>query len=372
MTQYPIWAEVDLSAIDHNVQEVRKVTSPMTKLMVVVKANGYGHGSVEVAKRVLASGADWLAVARIEEGLILRHAGIDCPILLLGYTPPNCYGQIIKNNFTQTVYNIEMARELNESAGTMGKKASVHIKVDTGMGRLGFLPGDEAVEQIGEVVALPHLTPEAIYTHFANADNSDKSYTNMQFQKFIDFVDCLKNKGISFKIHHTANSAAIIDHPETHLDMVRAGIMIYGLYPSQQVNKQKVNLKPAMTLKTIASHVKKVSAGTHISYGCRYCTQKESLIASLPLGYADGFTRMLSNGEVLVRGQRAPVVGTICMDQCMIDVSQIPLVQYGDEVVVLGRQGSECISADELADKLGTINYEVVCMVSARVPRIYI
>ncbi|MBM7854880.1 alanine racemase [Desulfohalotomaculum tongense] len=371
MTSHPIWAEIDLTAIAHNLHQVRRVTKPGTKIMAVVKANAYGHGLVEVAETVLANGADYLAVARLNEAMLLRRRGIKSPILIFGYTPPEQYIQVINNNFTQTVYTLAMARELNSRAEKCGSKVKIHIKIDTGMGRLGFIPGDQAVKEIKEITKLSHLEVEGIYTHFADADNADKTYTNKQFAKFINLLNHLSKMGISFKIRHAANSAAVIDHPETHLDMVRPGIMLYGLYPSEDVQKNRVSLRPAMALKTRVSHVKKVPPGTHISYGCRYCTESETVIASLPLGYADGYTRMLNNSEVLVHGQRAPVVGRICMDQCMINVGHINDVKTGDEVVVFGCQNNSCIPVEELAQKLGTINYELVCMVSARVPRVY-
>ncbi|MEG6615044.1 alanine racemase [Peptococcaceae bacterium 1198_IL3148] len=371
MMAHPIWAEVDLSAIAHNVGEVRRVVKPQAKVMAVVKANGYGHGAVPVAKTALANGADCLAVARLGEALVLRKSGITGSILLLGYTPPEQYQELIANDLTQTVYTLPMARELNSAALKMGKQLTIHIKIDTGMGRLGFIPDENSLAEIEQIKQLPQLNVEGIFTHFAKADAWDKAYVNLQFERFTTFIDKLSQRGIKFKLRHAANSAAIIDHPDTHLDMVRAGIMMYGLYPSSEVNRDRVILKPAMALKTRVAHIKRLPAGNHISYGCRYCTEMETTIATLPLGYADGFTRMLKKGEVLVAGQRAPVVGSICMDQCMVDLGSNQTVQTGDEVVVIGCQGDCCIPVEELAEKLGTINYELVCMVATRVPRIY-
>jgi alanine racemase len=369
---HPIWAEIDLNAIADNVKEVRRVIDRKAKIMAVVKANGYGHGAVEVAKTALANGADRLAVARLGEALVLRESGITCPILVLGYTPPEQYKEVIVNDLTQTIYTLQTARELNHAAEKLGRTLTVHIKIDTGMGRIGFIPDEKSLNEIAEIVVLNQLNVEGIFTHFAKADASDKSYTNIQFERFTTFINELAQRGINFKIRHAANSAAIIDHPETHLDMVRAGIMMYGLYPSNEVNQDRVLLKPAMTLKTRVAHIKKMPSGKHISYGCRYCTPEETTIATLPLGYADGFSRMFTNGEVLVGGQRAPVVGRICMDQCMVNLGNNITAQIGDEVVVFGCQGNCCIPVDELAEKLDTINYELVCMVAARVPRIYI
>ncbi len=367
----PIWAEVDLSAIAHNVREIRKITNPKAKLMAVVKANAYGHGAVSVAKVALANGAERLAVARLGEALDLRKQGIDCPILILGYTPPEQLEEVVENDITQTVFSLELAQGLNEAAKKVGRKAKVHIKIDTGMGRIGFVPGSEALKEIKEVVALPYLECEGIYTHFANADRKDKSYTKMQFSRFTDFISQLSSAGINFAIRHAANSAAIIDLPDSHLDMVRAGIIIYGLYPSNEVNKDKIKLKPAMSLKARVAYVKKVPPGTCISYGSIYRAEKETVIASLPVGYADGYTRMLTGSEVLIHGQRAPVVGRICMDQCMINVEHVDNVKPGDEVVLFGKQQGNEIPIEEIAEKLGTINYEIPCMIAARVPRIY-
>ena len=372
MAAHPIWAEVNLSAIAYNIKEIRKIVNQSAKIMAVVKANAYGHGAVSAAEVVLANGADCLAVARLGEALSLRAHGIECPILILGYTPPEQYQQVVENNITQTVYSLEMAQALDEAAGKIDRKVKVHVKIDTGMGRIGFVPDEKALKDIQQIAALPHLECEGIYTHFANADSKDKSYTNMQFARFTGFLQKLHVHGIDFKIRHAANSAAVIDHPETHLDMVRPGIILYGLYPSEEVQKEKISLKPAMALKAQVSHVKTVPPGTCISYGSKYCAEKETKIASLPLGYADGYTRILSDGEVLIHGQRAPVVGRICMDQCMINVDHVDNVQTGDEVVVFGQQQGSKIPIEELAKKLGTINYEMLCMVAARVPRVYI
>ena len=374
MTQYPVWAEIDLAAIRHNLLEVKRLIKPEVIIMAVLKANAYGHGLLPLAKAVLANGAGRLAVARLDEALELRRHGIGCPILIAGYTNPHRYREVIKNNLTQTVYNLEMARDLNAVARLLGRKAKVHLEVDTGMGRLGFIPNEQALKQIEKIMTLPKLECEGIYTHFADADNTDKTYTNKQFRLFTDFLHELAQRGITFKIKHAANSAAVLDYPETHLDMVRVGIMLYGLYPSAECQK-KVNLKPAMTFKARVSNVKKIPTGACVSYGCDYRAEKETVVATITLGYADGYTRILSNkaagGEVLIHQQRAPVLGRICMDQCIVDVSAIDNVQIGDEVGIFGCQNQGYIPVEEIAKKLDTINYELVCMVAARVPRIY-
>lgn len=366
------WAEVDLKAIAHNMRETTKLVAPGVKIMAVVKANAYGHGTIPVAKTVLAHGASSLAVARLGEALTLRKHGITCPILILGYTSPEGYPELVKHQLTQTVYNWEVATGLNDMANQMKQKVNVHIKIDTGMGRLGFLPGSGGVEQITQITSLPWLEVEGIYTHFAKADSRDKTYIKYQYQQFDALLKQLAARGVNFKIRHAANSAAIIDHPETHLDMVRAGIIIYGLYPSEEVDQAKLTLKPAMSLKTTVAQFKKVPAGTAISYGCSYVTDREDTIATLPLGYADGFTRILTDGEVLIGGRRVPVVGKICMDQCMVKLGPNSNVQMGDQVVVIGRQQSACIPVEELAKKLNTISYEVLCMLKDRIPRVYI
>lgn len=372
MVLHPTWAEIDLKAIAHNLRETAKLVAPGAKIMAVVKANAYGHGAVPVAKTALANGASSLAVARLGEALPLREEGFTCPILILGYTPEEQYPELIKHQLTQTVYNLEVATKLNAVAGEMQKRVNVHIKIDTGMGRLGFVPGLESVEQIAQITTMPWLEVEGIYTHFAKADSCDKTYINYQFQQFNDLLTKLAAQGINFKIRHAANSAAIIDHPETHLDMVRAGIMIYGLYPSEEVEQTKLTLKPAMNLKTTVAQLKKVPAGTAISYGCSYKTAQENIIATLPLGYADGFSRILTDGQVLIGGQRVPVVGKICMDQCMVNLGASSDVQMGDQVVVFGRQQGEYIPVEEVAKKLNTISYELLCMLKGRIPRIYI
>ncbi|BAF58841.1 alanine racemase [Pelotomaculum thermopropionicum SI] len=373
MSIFPVWAEINLRAIAHNIREIRRVTEPGAKVMAVVKANAYGHGAEEVSQTALAGGAEWLGVARVAEGVSLRQAGIEAPVLVLGYTTPEQAADVIRHNLSQTVYTRNAALFLAEAAAREGKRARVHFKVDTGMGRIGWLAGPGAVREILELARLPQLEVEGIFTHFAAADAADKRYTLEQFQKFIEMIDELQKNGLEFPLRHAANSAAIMELPGTHLDMVRAGIILYGLYPSDEVDRRRIDLRPAMSLKARVAHVKEVPAGFKVSYGCTYTTGRPGVIATLPLGYADGYSRLLSSkGEALIHGRRAPVVGRVCMDQVMVDVSGIPGVKAGDEAVLIGRQGGETISADEVAAKLGTINYEVTCMVSGRVPRVYI
>jgi len=368
----PVWAEIDLSAIENNIREIRRLTKPSAKVMAVVKANAYGHGAVEVSKTVLTNGADWLAVALLQEAVELREAGFSVPILILGYTPLEQMELVITNDLRQTIYSLEQAEALSSAAGKAGRKATVHIKVDTGMGRIGFLPKQESIDSIIKIARLPHLEVEGIYTHFAIADAEDKDYSIEQLQYFQWLLDQLAKSGLHISIRHAANSAALIDLPEAHFDLVRPGLILYGMYPSNEVQKTKLFLRQAMSLKAEVSYVKQVAKGTAISYGCTFVTARHSQIASLPLGYADGYTRLLSNNtDVLIKGKRAPIVGRVCMDQCMIDVTGFEDVAMGDEVVLMGRQENEFISAEEIASRIGTINYEVVCMFSSRVPRVY-
>lgn len=371
----PVWAEIDLSAIAHNMQELRRRTEPGARLMAVVKADAYGHGAVEVSRVVLQHGADFLGVAILEEGRRLREAGINAPILILGYTPEEQAADIVGLNLTPTVYDYAAARSISQAAVNSGKTAKVHIKIDTGMGRIGFPSTDISTPQeILKIAGLPGLEIEGMFTHFAVAEVRDKEYTHWQYRQFAELEMQLQQLGLHIPVKHAANSAAIIDLPGTHLNMVRAGIAIYGLSPSTEPMQEKIDLRPALRLKARLAQVKTVPAGTSISYGRTYITRRESRIATVPLGYADGYTRLLSNKTaVLLQGQRVPQIGTICMDQFMIDVSSLPAeVKPGDEVVLIGKQQEQNITADELAGLIGTINYEIVCMISDRVPRIFL
>ena len=379
-----IWAEIDLQAIAHNMQELRRFTRPQVLLMAAVKGNAYGHGAVKIAQTAVDNGADALGVARIEEGLELRQAGLDIPILIMGHTAPSLTAHLIDHALTQTVYTLDTARELSAAAQGLGQTLKVHLKVDTGMGRLGLIPdsgrssssdipaSDRALEEVIQIHQLPGLKLEGIFTHFASADSADKTFAHQQLSRFTRFLAELEKAGIDDITHHAANSAAIIDLPESHLDMVRAGIALYGLYPSDEVGQGKINLIPAMTLKTRIIHLKPVAAGFKVSYGSTYTTPAPTTIATVPVGYADGYSRLLSNrGQMLVHGQRAPIVGRICMDLTMLDVGHIADVHLDDEVVVFGRQGKVLLSADEVAAQIDTINYEIVAALTARVPRIY-
>jgi alanine racemase len=379
------WAEIDLSAVAHNVRELRRITHANARLMVAVKANAYGHGAIEVARTALASGADALGVARLQEGIELRDAGLSAPILVFGYTPPSQTILLDKYDLKQTVYALSTAEAMSAVAVSHGVKIKVHLKVDTGMGRLGMLPdsrryidpgmppGETALAHVLAISSLAGLELEGVMTHFATADSRDKTYANEQFACFQAFLADLAQAGLIVPIKHAANSGAIIDMPETHLDMVRAGISLYGLYPSDEVDKRRLTLKPVMTLKTRIIHLKRVPAGFHISYGCTYTTSAPTTIATVALGYADGFNRLLSSqGHMLVRGHKVPIVGRVCMDLTMLDVGVVPQVALEDEVVAWGHQATEEITVDEVANMLNTINYEVVATITKRVPRLFI
>jgi alanine racemase len=368
----PAWVEVDLNAIAHNMREIRSIVRPETEIMAVVKANGYGHGAVQVAKTVLKYGATRLGVATLGEAVEIREKGISVPILVLGYTPEEQAETAIEYDVAQSIYTFEMAQACARTAEKKGKRAIIHLKIDTGMGRIGFLPSSATIMEIKKIFNMPWLFVEGIFTHFAVADCLDKTFTRQQFNKFQEVVHTLEQEGVEIPLKHAANSAAVIDLPQTHLNLVRPGIIIYGLYQSKEVDQQKISLQPALTLKAKVSFVKNVALGTSISYGRRYITEKEALIATLPLGYADGFDRMLSNrGEVLLHGKRVSVVGTVCMDQFMVNASKAPDTKIGDEAVIIGVQGHEQISVEEIAERLNTINYEILCMLSQRVPRVY-
>ena len=374
---------VDLSAITHNVQALKGRCRPGTALMAVVKANAYGHGALAVSRTVLASGADALAVARISEAVELRKAGIDAPILLFGDLVSSQVPWMIANDVRGTITSVQDAKRLAHAARETGiAPLKVHIKVDTGMGRLGFLsgaPGTEAVpngkntfKNIMGILFLEGLSVEGLYTHFANADAADKGHALRQVDRFRTLVDQLDAQGVRPQICHAANSAATIEIPDAHFDMVRPGISLYGLWPSNEVDHTLVDLKPALSITSKIIHLKAVPANFKISYGSIHTTTCPTKIATIPIGYADGYSRLLSSkGDMLVRGFNAPIVGRVCMDFTLIDVGHIPDVAVGDEVVILGRQENVEVSADKIAAHIGTINYEVVAALTGRMPICY-
>lgn len=365
-------AEINLDAIGHNIREIKARLNKGTRLLAVVKADGYGHGATETAQICLYNGADELAVATLDEGLALRSNNIFVPVLILGYTVESRLEDAVTNNLTQTVFSYELAKQLSDTAVRLGRTALAHISVDTGMSRIGFLPCEESLDEIDRIFELPNLEITGVFTHFSTADEADKSFTYTQFERFKYMTDGIEARGHKNLIRHCANSASIIDLPDMQLDMVRAGIIIYGMLPSGDVGTD-IDLIPAMSIKTHISYVKELPAGIGVGYGRKYYTDKLTKIATVPIGYADGYSRRLSNkARMLVNGEYANVIGNVCMDQLMLDVTHIKDVKMGDEVTVLGVCGDKAVSAEELGSLMGTINYEVVCCIGKRVPRVYI
>lgn len=368
-----VLAIVDLDAIASNIKNIRAKVDKNSGIIGIIKADAYGHGSVETAKVLLDNGADWLAVAVVDEGLNLRKNGITAPILLLGYTPELRLNDVINNGFIQTVYSYDTAKKLSDAASALGKKAVIHIKIDTGMGRIGYRVNEESADEIVKISKLPNIDVNGMFTHFSTADEADKAYTLEQYNKFVKMNDMLEERGLHIPVKHAANSAAIMDFDNMMFNMVRPGIILYGAYPSDEVKKENLSLSPAMSIKTHVSYVKDVNEGDSISYGRKYIAPSKRRIATIPVGYADGFIRAYSKGgKVLIRGEYAPIVGRICMDQFMVDVTDIDGVEVNDEVVLMGKQGDKEITADFIASVLDTINYEVFCTLSKRVPRQYI
>ena len=366
------FARIDLDAIRKNILDEKKLLKPETKLMAIIKADAYGHGAIQVA-RTLSDFVCGFGVAVIEEALKLRAARIDQMILVLGFTGTQWYEDIVRHDISQTVYEYEMAKQLDSIASMIGKKAKIHIKIDTGMGRLGFQPDDESLQIIKKISMLPNIEMEGIFTHFARADEETTDAVKGPFEKFINFVKRCEDEGVNFRFRHASNSACILQYPDAGLDFVRSGISTYGLYPSEEMTHETITLRPALEWISKISFLKKVPKGTPISYGGTFVTQRESLIATVPMGYADGMKRSLSNkGRVLVNGEYAPIVGRICMDQFMIDVTDIEGVRQGDPVVIIGKSGEKRISVEEVANLAGSFNYEFVCGIKSRVPRWFI
>lgn len=366
-----VYAEINLDAIASNVDALMALTAKGTKAIAVVKADGYGHGDVAVAKavndRVFA-----YAVATLDEAVNLRENGIDRPILILGYVHPDEYTTLVEHEIDATVFDLDTARELSDTAAKLGKTARCNIKVDTGMRRIGLEPNATSIEVIRQIKELPHLNAEGIFTHFAASDEKDKTSAHRQLDRFHKFIEALKAENISFQYVHCANSAAIIDMPEVGGDAVRLGIALYGMYPSEEVDKTRVKLTPALELKSSITMVKELPAGEKISYGGTFTTTRPTTLATVSIGYGDGYPRALSSkGYVLIRGKKAPIVGRVCMDQMMVDVTDIPGVVRNDTVTLIGRDGDCEITVEEIAELAGTFNYEFVCDLGKRIPRNY-
>ena len=367
------WAEIDMDALAHNYETLRKRIGENVKFLGVVKADAYGHGSVQVSRLLQESGADYLAVSSIDEAVELRHNGITMPVLILGHTPKEEVSELIKNNITQAVTCRAKALEYSEEAVKCGGTLKIHIKVDTGMSRLGFPVAKESVEEILKIGRLVYTDCEGMFTHFSKADETDKTTTLEQIRAFLWMKEHLAAEGMEFTYYHCANSASIIDMPKLGMNLERAGISTYGLYPSDEVNKEAVPLRPAMELIAHVTYVKWIEKGTEVSYGGTFVAPKRMQIATIPTGYGDGYPRSLSNkGYVLIHGQKAPILGRVCMDQFMVDVTHIPDVKHGDEVTLIGRDGDEFISIETFGDMSGRFSYEFACDISKRVPRVYI
>lgn len=372
------WAEVSLDAIAHNYRVIRGQLKPGTGMCCVVKADAYGHGAERLAREYAVLGADWFAVSNLEEAVQIRRAGVKQPILILGYTPPGMAATLAGLEIRQALLGAEYAKRLSEAAEKAGVTVRAHLKLDTGMGRIGFScrnvgQAADSLDEAERACRLPGIDAEGVFTHFAVADEGEdgETFTRGQFAGFTNAVDALEKRGIRFKIRHCANSAAIFDYPEMHLDMVRPGIILYGLMPSERM-RQKPPFQPAMELKSVVSLVKSIEPGETVSYGRVFRAERPTVVATVPVGYADGYPRRLyRDASMLVHGKRAKIIGRVCMDQLMLDVTDIPGVQEGDTVTVFGHDGGEFLSVDELAKYDGTINYEMVCGIAKRVPRIY-
>ncbi len=379
-------AEVDLGAVKRNIKALKRLTAPGTQFMAVIKANAYGHGAVPVAGAAMAAGANFLAVARISEAAELREAGIKLPVLLFGDVLPDQAVYMATHNIRASITNLDMAKALAAQLTSRDLTLKVHIKVDTGMGRLGFVhnalnePGSpqqgsqaRLVQDILAIESLAQMKVEGIYTHLSRSDEKDKAHARLQIKRFRRLTDQLAAREFIPEFRHLANSAGVIDMPDSHFDMVRPGISIYGLWPSDQVDKTRITLEPAMSIRSKIIQTKTVPKGFEVSYGATHVTAAPTVIATVPIGYADGYSRLLSNrGHMLVRGKRAPILGRVCMDFTMIDVGHIPGVVPGDEVVIMGTQGSETICADDIARLTHTINYEVTAGLTGRIPLHYI
>ena len=346
---YRVYADIDLDAIYENVKNAKALLKKDTKMMAIVKADGYGHGAVEVARQIDEL-VDAYGVAILEEGIELRKAGFTKPILILGYTPKPLYPAMIRYDIATAVFTMEMAKEISDTAVAMHKNANIHIKLDTGMSRIGFAITKESKEIIEQIAKLPGIEIKGCFSHFARMDEKDKTKANEQFAKFTKMVNALEKDGVDLGIRHISNSAGIMEAPEVQMDMVRNGICLYGLYPSEEVQKERLPLKPAMELKAYVSYVKTLEPGVEIGYGGTYTTTKKTRVATIPVGYADGYSRCLSGkGSVLIHGKKAPILGRVCMDQFMVDVTDIDNVCVGDRVTLFGKDGDSCITVEEIS-----------------------
>lgn len=369
----PAWVEVDLDKSLNNLNEVKRVVGSNVKVCPVIKANAYGLGSIKIAEEYEKLGVDMFAVAVLSEGIELRKKIKSTPILVLGYTPEYLFEEAVEKDITLTIYNYNHAVELSKTAAKLNKTAKLHIKIETGMNRLGFLPTEENADKIVDISKLENIEIEGMYTHFAKADEEDKTTACKQAQRFEEFDKKLKQRNIDIPIKHAANSAAIIDLPQYYYDMVRPGIMLTGSYPSEEVNKKNVNLKMPAALKAKIANIKTIDKGNGVGYGHTFIAQSKTVVGTLPLGYADGFNRGLSQKiYVMYKGQKCPLIGRICMDQCMIDITNVENPQIGDEVLIYGDRNTGAYTQDDIANIIGTISYEVLTSLSRRLPRVYV
>lgn len=366
-----VYAPIDLDAVAYNMESMKKNIAPDTGMIGVIKTDGYGHGAVPVA-RVIDPYVVGYAVATIDEAMILRRHNITKPVLILGVTHPLRYKDVIESEIRPAIFTMEQAKPLSDLAVSLGKKAKIHLALDTGMSRIGMQPDEECADLAAAIAALPGIEVEGLFTHFAKADETDKTAANRQLKKYLDFVDLLKARNLEIPVKHCSNSAGIIDLPQANLDVVRAGISIYGMYPSDEVDKSKVKLRPVMGLKSFITYVKTIRPGQEVSYGGTFAAEKEMRVATVPVGYGDGYPRNLSGkGWVLIAGKKAPILGRVCMDQFMVDVTEIPEAAVDSEVILIGKDGKEEILVEDLAQTGGGFHYEIVCDIGKRVPRVY-
>lgn len=368
-----VYAEINIDDIISNLIQIKHHVGPNTKVMLVIKADGYGHGAIQISKALNREEIDYLGVATINEAIALREVGIDLPILVLGFTPEDNYSDLVKYNITQTIYSENMVEKLAAIAYAMNKVALVHIKIDTGMNRIGLKPSPEMIRYIKNIGDLQGIKIEGIFTHFSKADEGETEFTMNQLRIFEEFLKNLEASGVKPSMIHASNSAGMVDFPVAHQDMVRVGIALYGLYPSEEVNHSEIKLTPSLSLKSNIIHLKRIEPGALVSYGGIYKATSPRIIATVPVGYGDGYPRGLSSvGRVIINGEYAPIVGRVCMDMFMVDVTDITDVKNGDQVILIGRDGNKAITVEEIAKHRGTINYEIICQLGKRIPRVYI
>lgn len=369
----PAWVEVDRKKAIHNFLEVRRAVGQNVKICAVVKADSYGMGALEFSKMYLENGVDMFAVAVISEALELRQEIKGKDILVLGYTPEEFYDDAIINDITLSIYNYELAEKLNAAAKKLNKKAKIHIKVETGMNRLGFLPTEENADKVAAIAKMENISVEGAFSHQAKADEKDKTTAHKQAARFTSFMNMLEKRNVAIPVKHIANSATIIDMPEYYFDMVRPGIILSGFYPSDEVNKQEYKFEICVTLKARVANVKTIETGEGVGYGHLFSASKSTVVGTIPLGYADGYSRLLSNkGYIVIKGVKCPILGKVCMDQFMVDLSQVDNPQIGDEAIIYGDGTDGAMTAEDVADMRGTISYEVLTNLSKRLPRIYV